>query len=342
MNRQFRKVLIIRFSSIGDIVLTTPVPRCIKTQFPDIKVHYCTKRSFQALVDHNPYIDKVHYLEDSLSSLISELKKENFDFVVDLHRNLRTKFIKLSLGKPSGTFDKLNKEKWLFVNLKINKLPNVHIVDRYLDAAKAIGIKNDNLGLDYFIPEKDQVELEWLPSEFRRGFVAVVIGATYYTKKLPYEKLVELCDRIAKPIVLVGGKEDAEMGERLVGFFKKQASTEHLEEKLEELGKKAILFNACGKFNLNQSADIIKKASFVFSHDTGMMHVAAAFKKYTFSVWGNTLPQFGMYPYKTKFTVFENNKLDCRPCSKLGYHKCPKKHFKCMRDINFDFYLPEE
>ncbi len=341
MNQQYKKVLIIRFSSIGDIVLTTPVPRCIKTQFPDMEVHYCTKKSFLTLVEHNPYIDKVHVLEDSLNDLIKDLKAENFDFVLDLHGNLRTKIIKFRLGKPSSTFDKLNMEKWLFVNLKINKLPNIHIVDRYLETAKELGVKNDNLGLDYFIPEKDQVEKDWLPATFHKGYVAVVIGATYYTKKLPFEKLVELCDRIAKPIVLVGGKEDAEIGEKLIEFFKKRHSSEHLEEKLVELGKKTELFNACGKFNLNQSADLIKKASHVFSHDTGMMHVAAAFKKHTFSIWGNTMPQFGMYPYKTKFTIFENNKIECRPCSKLGYHKCPKKHFKCMKDITFDFYLPE-
>ncbi len=341
MESKYRKILILRFSSIGDIVLTTPVPRCIKTQFPDCEVHYCTKQSFRSLVENNPYIDKVHILKSGLRDLIKELKKENFDFIVDLHHNIRTKLIKIALRKPSSAFNKLNYEKWLFVQFRINKLPNVHIVDRYLEAASPLGVKNDNLGLDYFIPEKDVVEKEWLPDEFQKGYVAVVIGATYYTKKLPFEKLVELCDRISKPIVLIGGKEDKEMGDRLTTFFKKHEASEHLEEKLKELGKKSVLFNACGKFNLNQSADLIRKASYVFSHDTGMMHIAAAFKKYTFSIWGNTITQFGMYPYKTKFIVFENNKLDCRPCSKLGYHKCPKKHFKCMKDLVFDFYLPE-
>lgn len=341
MENNVKKVLILRFSSIGDIVLTTPVPRCIKTQRPDIEVHYCTKRQFRSLVENNPYVDKVHLLGDSLKDLIKTLKKENFDFIIDLHRNIRTSRIKFALGKPSASFNKLNYEKWLLVNLKINKLPNVHIVDRYLEAVKPLGIKNDQLGLDYFIPEKDVVEKEWLPEEFRNGYVAFVIGATYYTKKLPFEKMVELCDRINKPVVLIGGKEDAELGDRLVEFFRKRTENVEEEAKLLELGKKTTLFNACGKFNLNQSAWLIKNAAHVFSHDTGMMHVAAAFKKNIFSIWGNTVPIFGMYPYKTRFTVFENNKLDCRPCSKLGHGKCPQKHFKCMRDQVFDFYLPE-
>lgn len=336
-----KKVLIIRFSSIGDIVLTSPVPRCIKTQYPEIEVHYCTKRQFSMLVENNPFVDKVHLLDNGLLKLINELKEEKFDYIIDLHNNLRTKIIKTRLGKPSSSFDKINYQKWLFVNLRINHLPNVHVVDRYMEAAAPLGIKNDQLGLDYFIPEKDFVEPDWLPEEFRKEYVAFVIGATYYTKKLPFEKMVELCDRIAKPIILIGGKEDAELGERLIEFFRKTEKSRPYEKKLKELGKNAVLYNACGKFNINQSAHLIKKATHVFTHDTGMMHIAAAFKKNIFSIWGNTIPQFGMYPYKTKFTVLENNNLNCRPCSKLGYHKCPKKHFKCMCDIKFDFYLPD-
>jgi len=342
MKKNVRKVLIIRFSSIGDIVLTSPVPRCIKTQKPEIEVHYCTKKQFKSIVDSNPFIDKVHVLEQGLGNLIKQLKVEKFDFIVDLHNNLRTKMIKAALGKPASSFNKLNIKKWLFVKFRINQLPNVHIVDRYLETLELLSIKNDQLGLDYFIPEKDYVEEEWLPETFRKkGYVAFVIGATYYTKKLPFEKMIELCDKIARPIVLIGGPEDKDLGDKLTNFFKQTKASEPLEPKLQEMGKKSVLYNACGKFNINQSAYLIKRASFVFTHDTGMMHIAAAFKKRVFSIWGNTVPKFGMYPYKTKFTIFENNKIHCRPCSKLGYDKCPKGHFKCMRDLMFDFYLPE-
>ena len=110
------KVLILRFSSIGDIVLTTPVIRCIKEQVPGAEVHYCTKKAFQSILANNPYVDKVHVLGDKLSELVRQLKAENFDYVVDLHNNLRTRIIKTRLGKPSKSFDKLNYEKWLMVN----------------------------------------------------------------------------------------------------------------------------------------------------------------------------------------------------------------------------------
>lgn len=334
------KILILRFSSIGDIVLTTPVPRTLKTQLDRAEVHYCTKKGYAGLLEANPYIDKVHLLGDSLNDLIKTLKAERYDVVIDLHRNLRTRIIKLRLGVRAYSFDKLNWQKWLIVRFKINKLPNVHIVDRYMETVKPLGVKMDSLGLDYFIPERDEVEPDWLPESHRQEYVVYAIGGQHETKKLPFERMVELCDRINKPLVLLGGKEDAATGERIARFFERTEASEPYEEKLLELGKKTLVYNACGKYNLNQSASLVKGAIAVFTHDTGLMHIAAAFRKQVFSIWGNTIPAFGMYPYRTKFTVFENNKLDCRPCSKIGHDKCPKGHFKCMKNQVFDFYIP--
>lgn len=333
------KILIIRFSSIGDIVLTTPVIRTLKTQLEDAEIHYATKAQYRSIVEFNPYIDKLFFLETSLGKLIGELQKEKYDYIIDLHHNLRTRIIKTALMRKSYSFDKLNFKKWLKVNLKVDQLPNVHIVDRYLQTVTPLGVKQDALGLDYFIPENDDVPLDWLPETHQRNFVAYAIGAQHNTKKLPLSRMIELCDRINRPIVLLGGKEDFEAGESIRVFFEKSHSSVY-EPGLLELNKKTIIYNACGKFNLNQSASLIKKSSHVFTHDTGLMHIAAAFRKEVFSIWGNTIPEFGMYPYRTKFTVFENKKLDCRPCSKIGYKKCPKGHFKCMNDIVFDFYIP--
>lgn len=336
----YKKILIIRFSSIGDIVLTTPVIRTLKTQLDTSSIHFLTKQIYKPLVESNIYLDKYHILDSSLNKTIKELKNENFDLIIDLHNNIRSRIIKGRLGVKSFTFNKLNLAKWLMVNFKINKLPNRHIVDRYMDTVSPLDIKMDALGLDYFIPEKDEVPIEWMPESHRNGYIAFAIGAQHSTKKLPFKRMVELCDKINKPIVLLGGKEDAATGEEIMKFFTQSSISEPFEEGLKEMNKKAVIYNACGKYNLNQSASIIKNAKYVFTHDTGLMHIAAALKKEIFSIWGNTIPSFGMYPYRTKFTVLENNKLDCRPCSKIGYQKCPKGHFNCMNKIVFDFYLP--
>jgi len=310
------KFLIIRFSSIGDIVLTTPVIRCLRQQVPDAEVHFLTKQNFRSIVQHNPYIDKVMLLEHSFELMIHELQQENYDYIIDLHHNLRTLRIKRALKVKSYSFNKLNFHKWVRTALRINILPKVHIVDRYLATVKSFGVKNDGQGLDYFIPAKDEVKTEDIPTSHQFGYIGVVIGAAHNTKKLPIHKLKELCSNINHPIILLGGPEDKNAGDEI-------ASVDEIK-----------IYNACGKFNLNESADLVRKAKVIVTHDTGLMHIAAAFKKVIISVWGNTVPSFGMTPYygdyQNKETRFEVEKLWCRPCSKIGYKKCPLGHFKCM------------
>ena len=332
------KILILRFSSIGDIVLTTPVIRTVKTQL-DAEVHYASKMQFKNLLEGNPYIDRVHLLEDNFMGLIHELQREKFDYVIDLHNNLRTRIIKTLLRVKSVSVNKLNVEKWMMVNFKINALPSKHIVERYLETVAGLGVKNDALGLDYFIPAKDEVPREWLPETHRNGYTAYVIGGLRNTKKLPVKRMIELCEKINQPIVLLGGKEDNETAEEVRRFFEKEEMAMPQGSNQEGV-RKTMIYNACGKYNLNQSASLLKNARHVFTHDTGLMHIASALKKEIFSIWGNTIPAFGMYPYRTRFTALENNTLSCRPCSKIGYEKCPKGHFKCMNGIVFDFYLP--
>ena len=316
------KFLIIRFSSIGDIVLTTPVIRCLKKQLPDAEIHFITKPQFKTILENNPYIDKLIILED-WKTTIQQLKTEQYNYIIDLHHNLKSLRLKAALYKvPSFSFNKLNIEKWLLTSFKINVLPKKHIVDRYLETLDLFNIKNDGYGLDYFIADKNVVPYTDLPTSHLHGFITIVIGAAHNTKKLPVEKLKQLCSFINHPLILLGGKEDAATGNEI-------AQTDSIK-----------IYNACGKFSLNESADLIKKSKFVITYDTGLMHIAAAFKKPVISIWGNTISQFGMYPYYGNDNVenikFEVEDLPCRPCSKIGYKKCPRGHFKCMnkQDIN--------
>lgn len=314
------KILLLRFSSIGDIVLTTPVIRCIKQQVKNVETHFIAKKQFAGILVNNPHLDKVITIEKNVSEVSKALKKENYDLVVDLHHNLRSAQVKSRIRTRSSSFSKLNLEKWLMVNLKINKLPNKHIVDRYFETVQPLGVKNDGKGLDYFIPEKDEIDTKALPTAFRDGYIGFVIGAKYATKQLPNAKIISICKKMDLPVILLGGAEDAEKGDLIC-----EAVTKNI-------------YNACGKYNLNQSASLVKQAKKIIAHDTGLMHIAAAFKKEIVSVWGNTIPEFGMSPYYGKAEVrskkAEVNSLSCRPCSKLGYSKCPKGHFRCMNEIN--------
>jgi ADP-heptose:LPS heptosyltransferase len=312
------KFLIIRFSSIGDILLTTPVIRCLKTQVEDAEVHYLTKKVYSSILAYNPYIDKLFFLEDSLNKVIHDLKLEEYDYIIDLHHNLRTSIIKARMKPLAFSFKKLNLEKWLMVNFKMNRLPDKHIVDRYLDTLRLFDVQNDGKGLEYFIDPADEINLADLPISHRNGFVGFVIGAKHNTKKLPKEKIASIIKGLQMPVILLGGKDDQEASE----FIKNQVGE--------------LCFDACGSYNLGQSASLVRQANVIVSHDTGLMHVAAAFKKKIISVWGNTIPEFGMYPYlaDSASKIIEIKGLKCRPCSKIGYQSCPKKHFNCMNQID--------
>lgn len=314
------KILIVRFSSIGDIVLTTPVIRCLKLQLPGVELHYLTKPGFKILLENNPYIYKIHYLDKHPFAKGIELRAEHFDLVIDLHHNLRTAIIKGALGVKAYSFPKLNVEKFLAVTFKIFKLPAIHIVDRYLQTTASLGIKNDGAGLNYFIPEADELLHfnGFKPKE--NTYYTWAIGAQHFTKRLPNHKVIEMAHKFTHPIVLLGGKEDQENAEIIAAA----------------LGEKCI--NACGKLNLNQSAFVVKHSAHLYTNDTGMMHIAAALNIPITSFWGNTLPEFGMTPYygnqQIKQNIIQNQNLPCRPCSKIGFNKCPKGHFKCMETLS--------
>lgn len=317
-----KKILIIRLSSIGDIVLTTPVVRCVKQQVPGCELHFLTKAKFADVLKYNPYIDKLILLGDSLSDTIKVLRSEKYDFIVDLHKNIRSLLIRLSLRVPSASFNKLNFKKFLLTKFHIDRMPKVHIVDRYFAAAKRLNVENDGQGLDFFFSDEEKNTNLPLPEAFRSNYVAIAVGAQHFTKIYPAEKVWELC-RMLYPnkVVLIGGKTDIERGKQIVAM------------------SQGNVINACGQLSLRQSALVLWRSDVVIANDTGMMHIAAALRKPVVSIWGGTVPQFGMYPYMPKgleylSQIIENKQIKCRPCHKLGREKCPKGHFKCMNEIN--------
>lgn len=323
------KFLLIRFSSIGDIVLTTPVIRCLKKQ-SGATVHFLTKNAYRSILDPNPYVDEVITFDKNILEILPRLRTEKYDAIIDLHHNLRSTLVKLALLRKAYAFDKINLEKWMMVRFKYNRLPFVHIVDRYMATVQKLGVRNDGEGLDFFLPEEDAVYEKEILSKatgwtFGRPYFAFAIGAAHATKKIPEQKVIDICKKVERPVVLLGGPAENEEGARIAA----------------EAGPHVL--NACGKMTLQESAFLIKQAEKVITPDTGMMHIAAAFRKEIISIWGNTIPSFGMYPYfpqgMDQSTVIEVKNLPCRPCSKIGFDRCPKGHFRCMMGIQADEIL---
>ncbi len=356
------KVLVLRFSSIGDIVLTSPVVRCLAMQL-GAEVHFLTKAAFAQIPAANPLVQRVFALGkgqnpdhkvlfcEKMPDLLRILQKEKYDYVIDLHHNLRSIRVKWALGRPSFSFNKLNFPKWMLVRWGIDILPKKHIVARYMETVASLGVQYDGQGLDFHYPPNSLPTLDAAldallqPASFRHRsfhhrsfrlrstsgdetsdvgiipYIAVVIGAAHGTKRLPEEKIIEICQKQPYPTLLLGGPDERAAGERIAAA----------------VGDGSAI-NACGALSLFGSARAVERATAVITHDTGLMHIAAAFRKRIVSVWGSTVPEFGMTPFYPDGiylnTSVEVKGLSCRPCSKIGFDTCPKKHFKCMNAID--------
>jgi ADP-heptose:LPS heptosyltransferase len=268
------------------------------------------------VTEANPYVDQFHYLDSDLSATIQELKGRSFDYIVDLHKNLRSFRIRLALGVPVLAYEKLSVEKFLLTKFQINRMPDRHISLRSVYALAPLGVVYDGKGLDYFIPEGTQVS-----ALFPAGYVALVIGASYATKKLPLDSLKQLVKLIPHPIVLIGGPEEKVDGAELA------------------LLDPDRIINTCGVYSLHESAALVRDARVVISHDTGMLYIACAFEKNVIAIWGATSPALQVEPFmpeNTKARVFQAivPNLTCQPCSNFGTKTCPKGHFNCMKQQN--------
>ncbi len=283
------------------------------------EIHYLTKQPFRGLLESNPHVSKVFAIEKSTNEVVDALKQESYDYIIDLHHNLRSARVKRALKSLSFSFKKYNLEKWLLVNFRINRMPNVHIVDRYMETVKAFGIVNDGEGLDYFFPENFEPPVGDLPETHQNGFIGIVIGAAHWRKKPSLNQYVRICKELHYPVVLLGGPNEKAEGAEIV------ARTP------------AIVWNTAGQYNLNGSAWLVRESQLVITPDTGLMHIAAAMRKPIVSLWTATVPDFGMTPYRNKAlcAIIQAEHLKKRPCSKLGT-RCKYEVCRCIDELPID------
>jgi ADP-heptose:LPS heptosyltransferase len=308
------KILVIRFSSMGDIIYTTPVVRCLKKQLPGAEVHFLTKPAFKYIYDNNPYVDKLLLLKQTLGETIKDIKAEQYDYIIDLHNNLRTALIKLNVRAKSSTFKKQRLRKWLSLKFNLKLVPPVHLVERYMQTVTFLGVKNDDGPIDYYI-KADYKLNELLPPSHQSSYVVFIIGATHFTKRMPNDKIINICRGLKLPVVLLGGNDVKANGDEIAS-------------------KAGNVYNACGITTLDESVFLVSKAKSVIGFDTGLTHIAEAFDKPIASIWGGTAPELlGVQPYKVKEVLVAEIDLPCRPCSKFGLEKCPLGHFKCMNEM---------
>lgn len=312
------KILIIRLSSLGDILLTTPFIRAIKTQFPHIKIDMLIREGYADVIKLNPYIDKKLLFkkhDKSNIALIEQLRNDNYQLVIDLQNNLRSNKIVSSLKINSVNFDKRSFDKFLLVNFKINKLREAPPIPvRYSNTIQ--NLKLDNQGLDLFTDKSANLELNG-----KNNLIGFCPGARHFTKRWPKEYYFELGNRLTQDgytIVLFGGKIDKEICAELVD-------------------KISGAINLSNNDELLQTAADMKLCKAVVCNDSGLMHTASATGTKVIALFGSTVKEFGFAPYNCSNLILENNSLTCRPCSHIGRSDCPKKHFDCMKSIKPEF-----
>jgi heptosyltransferase-2 len=319
---KINKILIIRLSSLGDILITTPFVRAIKTQFPNMKIDMLIREEYADVIKLNPYLDsKLFFKKDDqdYNRLIEQLRDRRYELVIDLQNNLRSKKVASSINIKTVKFDKRSFDKFLLVNFKINRLKEAPPIPiRYANTIQ--NIKLDEQGLDLFTDKSANTVLVG-----KNNLIGFCPGARHFTKRWLKEYFIELGNKLVEngyTLVLFGGKIDKEICAELVD-------------------KISGTINLSNNDELLQTAADMKLCRAIVCNDSGLMHTASATGTKVIAIFGSTVKEFGFTPFNCDHLILENNLLTCRPCSHIGRSDCPKKHFECMKSIKPEFVLEQ-
>ncbi|MDZ7361311.1 MAG: lipopolysaccharide heptosyltransferase II [candidate division KSB1 bacterium] len=338
-----QKILIIRLSSIGDILLATPLLRALRKKFPAARLDFVVKTEFAEVLRHHPAIDKLYELDSNggwpaLKALGRRLRDERYEVIFDIHKNFRSRYLTRA-ARPPQVFRhcKLVFKRWLLVNAKINLLRNAPpVFQRYLDAAAPLGLAEaqplaDGRWLELFWREHDEKIADdvlrarsWRPAQ---PLIGLAPGAGYFTKRWPAEYFGELAADLIRQghqVVILGGRPDVELAKKI---------EEIVEAALPHDTRQWPLLNLAGEVSLLGSAAVIKQCRLLVANDSGLMHVAEAVGTPLVAIFGSTTRELGFFPQLQTSRVVENVALSCRPCSHLGHHQCPRRHFRCMKEM---------
>ena len=321
------KILLIRLSSIGDIVLTTPLIRRLRALFPHAQIDFVVKEAFAELVRHHPALNTVYTLPAradfaSLRAMREKLQQKNYSAVLDLHKNFRSLYLARGLGQGyKKRLQKYGFRRFLLVKTGWNLYKEiVPVYRRYLDVAAGLGIDDDGQGTELFWPDEAEAGLPQFAVEFLNAgdFVALAPGAGFATKRWPVQRFAEVARA-----VIASGKRCCILGS-------------HAEQELaaEIVRAEPGCSDFTGKLSLLQSAVILSKAKRLVTNDSGLMHIAEAVGTPVVALFGSTVRELGFAPILEQSAIIENNSIDCRPCSHVGRDTCPKGHFLCMNSLD--------
>ncbi len=330
-----KRILIIRLSSLGDVVLTTEFLRLLKKHFPQANIDFIVRKEYADILKYSPHLTKLYLLDTSkgLSGLIElrkELQKANYNVVFDLHNNLRSRLIRFRIASKIHVVRKNCIKRFLLVHFKWNLYKKIlSVPEKYFNIAYQYSLQHDDLGLELHIHSS---VFENLQKKLRHSCnecftIAFCPSSKHKTKQWPAERFIDLGEILVKQynvtILILGDVKDRELCKMIASC---------INDRLH----KVKAYSYAGELTILESAALMSSCSVVVTNDSGLMHIAAALKKKIVAIFGSTVKEFGFYPYKTDFIIVEKKELDCRPCTHIGKQKCPRKHFLCMELITVE------
>lgn len=308
---QLKRILIIRLSSLGDILLTTPLLRTLKKNYPHLEIDFLLKDEYYDLMKSNPHLNNILLYSNVEENFQNINSSNNYDLIIDLQNNFRSRKVISRLNSKTLRFKKYSLRKFLLVSTKINLMKNLpSIPERY---AETIGIKLDNDGLEIISNKMPSKKISGL-----NRLIGICPGAKHFTKRYPIEYQIELSRLLIRDnfnVVLFGGKIDENICKEISSSVPK-------------------VINLQNDNDILQTVSDMQMCDIIICNDSGLMHVASSLNKKLIAIFGSTVREFGFMPYKCKDSiVIENNNLSCRPCSHIGKSYCPKSHFKCMKEL---------
>jgi lipopolysaccharide heptosyltransferase II len=332
------KTLIIRLSSIGDIVLASPLLRVLRKKFPASQIDFVTKKEYSGLVRNNPRVNFTFEFDAALGfsglhHLKEKIRREQYDLILDIHGSLRSRYLRAAAGaRDVMTINKRIAARTMLVKFKKNFYRNiVSVADRYIEPLRPFGIENDGEGLELFIPDEVMFGLSGRLAPLQLDRCGKVIGfcpsARHETKKWPHERFAAAGSLLAREL-------NAKM--LLFGSAADKSICDPIARSVNSGSDREQAVNLCGALNLLETAAAMEFCDVIVTNDSGLMHIASAMKKKIVALFGSTVKEFGFYPLGSDVTVLERPGLYCRPCSHVGRAKCPEGHFKCMAEIRVE------
>ncbi|MFC1513974.1 lipopolysaccharide heptosyltransferase II [candidate division KSB1 bacterium] len=324
-----QKFLIIRLSSIGDIILTTPLIRALRKKYPNAIIDFIIKERFIDLVKSNPNLNTVISFNEKggfqeLRKLKHLIKNENYDYIIDIHKNFRSYYLRTWLRKTEILkYSKDYVKRTLLVKFGIDRFESVvPVYQKYFGAAETLGVEYDGKGTEINIPSgiRSYINSEIKENGYdpKRPFIILCPGAGFYTKRWMPERFARVGDHFSEKykalVCVLGNENDSDICKAVIKRMKYPA------------------VNYAGKFSLIEAAGLMTFASLVIANDTGLMHMAQSQKRPVVAIFGSTTRELGYFPFPEGSFVIEKDE-SCRPCTHNGRDKCPRKHFRCMKDI---------